>query len=296
MGMIGALLRREVLALAGTIATVGGARALGGPTRPRLQGGDAWRWAIDYGAATDAPAARGYDLLVLEPDHPRPIAPLRGPGAALIGYISLGEVERGRPFVAELERAGALLAPNPHWPDARYADIRHRAWRSLFLDRLVPGVLAKGYDGVFLDTIDNAEALERADPAANAGMVAAAASLVAALRRRFPQAVVMMNRGYAILPEVAPAIDVLLGEAMASRWSFAERRYERLSDDDWAWQASRMRAAKARNPALLLATLDYWEPGDAKAVAALYARERAQGFNPYVSVLALDKLIAEPPR
>ena len=54
---------------------------------------DRFVWGIDYGAETDPAIARRFHLLVLEPGHARPIAPLRGPGAKLLGYISLGEVE-----------------------------------------------------------------------------------------------------------------------------------------------------------------------------------------------------------
>ena len=247
-------------------------------------------WGIDYGGQTDPQLARAYQLLVLEPDHPRPIEPLRGPGSRLLGYVSLGEIERSRPFVGELELAGALKAPNPNWPDARFADLRHPAWKRLLLERIVPEVLAKGYDGLFLDTLDNAEAMERAG---DQGMVMAALGLIKAVRQRFPDITLMMNRGYALLPAAAPYVDIILGEAMASRWSFADKHYEMTSDADWGWQADQLHAAKRVHPALVLATLDYWDPADRKTVAALYRRERTAGFVPYVATLALDRLLAE---
>jgi uncharacterized protein (TIGR01370 family) len=281
--------RRRLLALgAAMTAWVFGARADAKPlARPR-------RWAVDYGPATDPALARSVDLLVLEPHHARPIAPLRGRGATLLGYISLGEVEKTRPYFAALDRAGALGPANPNWPDARMADLRHPAFRAIVLERLVPEVLALGYDGIFIDTLDNAEAMERQNPGDNKGMVDAGAALILAVRQAFPSIRIMVNRGYAMLPRIAGAIDYALGESMASRWSFADKKYERLSDDDYAWQATRLRAARATNPALVLATLDYWDPADAKGVAALYARERAEGFVPYVATLALDRLIPEP--
>src|SRR3546814_9677143 len=77
-----------------------------------------------------------------------------------------------------------------------------------------------------MDTLDNAEALERQDAERNKGMVAGAARLVQAIRARFPDMAIMMNRGYALLPQVAGRIDIVLAEAMASRWHFAEGRYE----------------------------------------------------------------------
>ncbi|WP_353434304.1 endo alpha-1,4 polygalactosaminidase [Sphingomonas faeni] len=283
---------RQVLAM-GAIGLTIGARSRS-QAAPRPSPDTALRWGIDYGATTDPALARACALLVLEPHHARPIAPLRGPGSILLGYVSFGEVERGRPYFAALDKAGALSAANPNWPDARLADLRHPAWRAAVLDRLVPAILALGYDGIFIDTMDNAEAMERQDPVANTGMVAAGATLIAAVRARFPKTRIMLNRGYALLPNVAPKIDYLLGEAMASRWNFAAKRYELLSESDWAWQAGRLRAARARNSALALMTLDYWNPADTTQIAALYARERAAGFSPYVATLALDRLMPEP--
>lgn len=282
--------RRALLMTGMTTAMVG----LGGRVARALPEAAGTAWAVDYGPRTDPALARRYAILVLEPDHDRPIEPLRGPGSILLGYVSLGEVENGRPYFADLLAAGALTEPNPNWPDARMADLRHPAWRETLLDTVIPGILARGYNGIFIDTTDNAEAMEQGDPLGKKGMVAAAADLILAIREHFPAIRIMLNRGYAVLPRVATAIDYLLGEAMASRWNFARSAYEPLGDDDWMWQASRLRAAKAANPALLAMTLDYWNPADTRQVAALYARERAAGFLPYVSTLALDHLVAEP--
>lgn len=253
-----------------------------------------WRWAVDYGPATSPDQAQGYDLLVLEPDHSRPIAPLRGPGSRLLGYLSFGEVEQGRSYIAALRRQGVLKAVNPNWRDSRMVDMRKPAWSALVLDQLIPEVLAKGYDGIFIDTLDNVEALETRDPVANGGMIDAAVELVRAVRQRFPGIVVMMNRGYALLPRVADRIDVILAEAMASRWNFTTKAYELAPPSDWAWQAERLNRARVANPALKLATLDYWDPEDHATIAGLYERERRAGYAPYVATLALDRLYPEP--
>ncbi|WP_294339825.1 endo alpha-1,4 polygalactosaminidase [uncultured Sphingomonas sp.] len=254
----------------------------------------ALHWGVDYSATTDPTVARQFDLLVLEPHHPRPIAPLRGPGANLLGYISLGEVERARPYADALATAGVLAAANPNWPDARLVDLRRREWSAMVLDQLIPDIVRLGYDGIFIDTLDNAEAMERADPVANAGMVAAGAALLRAIRARFPAIRIMVNRGYAVVPAAAGAFDILLGEAMASRWNFAERRYEMTPESDWTWQADRLAAARLADPRLTVVTLDYWDPTDRRQVAALYTRERTAGFAPYVATLALDRLLPEP--
>ena len=282
----GGLGRRELIALGLALPFMTKRKAQAAPS--------SLAWGIDYGPRTDPELARSYGLLVLEPDHARPIAPLRGPSSRLLGYVSMGEVERSRPFVTRLQRAGALRAPNPNWPDARYVDLRHPMWRSILLETIVPRILNKGYDGIFLDTMDNAEAMERQDPKGNAGMIAAGARLIRAIRQRYPKCAIMLNRGYALLPDVATRIDFVLGEAMATRWNFTRNAYEMVSESDWVWQATRLRAAKRINPSLVLTTLDYWDPADARTVAELYSRSRAADFHPYVATLALNRLMPEP--
>ncbi len=285
--MTGFLLNRRSVLLTGLTTAL---------LRPRpAQAADrALKWGIDYGADTNPVVARTYDLLVLEPDQARPIAPLRGLKSHLLGYVSLGEVERRRPFAEVLDNAAALKAPNANWPDARYVDLRHPLWTSVLLDDVIPKILAKGYDGIFMDTLDNAEAMERDDAVKNAGMVAAAVNLVKAIRRRFPKIVIMLNRGYALLPDVAESVDIILGEAMASRWNFSAEHYEMTLVDDWMWQANLLRAAKQANPSLILTTLDYWDTSDTKTIIKLYERERAAAFHPYVATLALNQLLPEP--
>ena len=71
-----------------------------------------------------------------------------------------------------------FAALTDRWFLVRVIDARRN--RPVFLiDIAVPAILAKGYDGIFMDTLDNAEAMERQNPIENKGMVAAGAALVA---------------------------------------------------------------------------------------------------------------------
>lgn len=285
--------RRALVGALGLGISLFAAKSTASPRdKPALPMTNDWRWGVTYGGSPEPGDAAGLRLLVLEPDHIQSVSRFAG-GPLLIGYVSLGEIEKSRPYADEAREAGLLSQHNPNWPNANYVDLRDEHWHRLVIDRIIPPLLERGFDGIFFDTLDNAETMEAADPVAGAGMVAGATRLVRAIRAAFPQALLVMNRGYALLPNVADAIDVLLGEAMASHWNFAAKRYELRSDADWQWQAERLRGARAVNPQLRLLTLDYWDPEDRATVSALYARERAAGFLPYVSILALDRLIPE---
>lgn len=286
----------------GRRAVVGGALAGGvamalpsaGGAAPRV-GGSAKRWAVYYADREPTRAFDPYDLLVLDSRHHPPLRPLKDRGKTLLGYISVGEVETHRPWHDRVKGWGLLDQENPNWPGSFYVDLRDRRWVKLVVEELVPALLHAGFDGVFLDTLDNPPHLERTDPKRWAGMTEAAARLVATLRTNWPRVPIMQNRAYEILPQTARMIDYALGESVFAGWDFAAKKPHLQSEEDYRFQVEALTAARALNPALGVMTLDYWDPTDLAGLRAIYARQRANGFSPYVSVVELDRLVAEPP-
>jgi uncharacterized protein (TIGR01370 family) len=232
-----------------------------------------------------------FDVAVLDSEIER--LPLPRRSGMWLGYLSLGEIHRGREYFAEVERDGLLFEANPNWPDARFVDLRAARWRDRVVERLIPAILARGFHGVFFDTLDNAEAAEARDPSRNAGMVDGAARLVRAVRTRFPDLPIMINRGYAVLPRIAGQFDMLLGESVRTTFDASSKTYRAVPKDGYTWQVQKMRQARERDPRLRLFSLDYWDPEDREGIAAIYAEERANGFVPYVGTFDLTRIIPE---
>ena len=265
-------------------ATAGPAAARAGRRDPRL--------LVYYGSAGQAAIAH-YDIAVLDSAIAADLQASCAPGGLLLGYLSLGEVHGGRDYAPALQREGLLLEPNPNWPEARLLDLRAPRWRERVVEELVPGILARGFGGLFFDTLDNAEALERRDPARFAGMTEGAAELVRAVRRRFPRVPLMLNRGYAVLPRIAGQFDMLLGKSVRATFDAAAGTYRLMPPDGYAWQVEQMRAAQRRDRQLRLFSLDYWDPEDREGCARLYATQRANGFLPYVATFDLTRIVPE---
>lgn len=253
-------------------------------------------WAVYYADAAPLAAFQPYRLLVLDSRTHPPLQPLADRGKTLLGYLSVGEVETHRPWFDRVKGWGILDQENPNWPGSFYVDVRDRRWVKLVVEDLIPAILREGFHGVFLDTLDNPPHLERTDPKRWRGMTDAAAALVRAIRRNWPDIGLMQNRGYEILPQTAPLLSHALGESVYAGWDFAAKRPHRQSAEDYRFQVDALKAAGALNPQLGLHTLDYWTPSDAAGVRAIYDLQRANGFSPYVATVELDRLIPEPPR
>ena len=251
-------------------------------------------WIVYYRAEERASAFLGYRLIVLDADRHPPVAPIKGGGRTVLGYVSLGEIEEGRAHYKDVEAEGLLLMRNEFWQESRLVDMRDPRWQARVLDKLVPAILSDGFDGVFLDTLDNAAHLERLDGARYRGMTEAAASLLRALRARFPSMRIMLNRAFEILPDVDGIIDIALGEAIYAAYDFAREDYGLVRADLNRRYVDALKAAKARRPELAICTLDYWDPGNPEGIARIYRVQRAHGFAPYVATVALDRIVPEP--
>ncbi len=251
-------------------------------------------WLVYYSDKIPVETFEDFTIIVFDSDHHPPLQPLKKQGKKLLGYISLGEVEGYRSYFDEVEAEGILLQENSNWKESYFIDLRDPRWHARVIEELVPEILAKGFDGLFLDTLDNATSLEEQDDQIYRGMTSAAAGLVSGIRRQFPHITIMMNRAYELLPEVEKIIDIVLGESVYATYDFENKKYQWVPELDYRYQVSLLRAAGKRCPSLRIFTLDYWDPGDQAGLRKIYRVQRANGFEPYVSTIELDRVVLEP--
>lgn len=253
-----------------------------------------FRWAVYYGADAPSEAFADYRLVVFDSDRHPDIEPIVARRAQALGYLSIGEVHKTRSYFAEVEREGILVYENPNWPGAFAVDVRDPRWRKRVVDELVPSILARGFQGVFLDTADTAIDLERRDRTKFAGSTLATIELIKAIRNRFPGMPIILNRGYEILPAVEGVIDMVLAESLVTDWDFQNKIPRMAPASLHAAQVELLAAARKRRPALRVLSLEYWTPDDAARIREIYAKVRALGFAPYVATVALNLVVPEP--
>lgn len=276
------LMRVEILLLALTVLVAAGT---GSPRRP---------WVIYYSDVARPDEFGGYDLVVLDADAHPPLKPISANGSTVLGYLSLCEIERHRKWFTQAKDSGLLAGPNPNWPDSYFVDLRDARWRKIVVNQLVPEILARGFQGLFLDTLDDAADLERRDPEKYHGMKTAAIQLVGEIRTAAPAATLMVNRGYDLLPEIAASVNIVLGESVYGTYDFAAKAYHPVPAEESRQQVALLTRLKSIKPSLRICTLDYWDPADRKGIREIYREERSHGFDPYVATISLDRLVREP--
>lgn len=251
-------------------------------------------WVVYYSDKAPLEAFEPFDLLVLDSKYHPPLEPLRAQGKTLLGYISLGEAEKHRHFYGEVKAEGILLMENKYWPGSYFVDLRDPRWARRVLEDLIPHILQKGFDGIFIDTMDNPPHLERLDPKKFKGMTKAAVNLLRSIRQHFPDIPIMLNRGYDLYDQGGAYVDMLLGESVYADYDFENKTNQLVEPKLYQRQVEILQQAKAKHPHLELYSLDYWDPDDRAGIARIYAEQRKNGFHPYVSTIKLDQIISRP--
>lgn len=138
-------------------------------------------------------------LAVLQPDQvtSRDLAVLRERGVRPLAYLSIGE-DTGP------DGPWQLSERNPLWGGA-LVNPGHPEWVCRVIDAAV-NALSGGFGGFFVDTIDAAAAVSRE------GTVC----LLKELRRVSREAYILANRGFAVLPEAAWAVDGIVFEGFST--------------------------------------------------------------------------------
>lgn len=254
------------------------------------------RWVVYYNNKLPFSYFRRYDIVVLDSDNHPDFTQDKREGQVVLGYISTSEAEAYRSYFPDIEKMKVLLPPNSAGDERMVIDIRKQQWQDYVVHNLVPAVLAKGFDGIMLDTIDTPLYMEEQNPAAYNGMADAAVKLIRAIRKEHPDMKLMLNRGFQVLNRVAGDVDYFLAESICADYDMKKKTSRYFPEDVYDAYVAQLKNAQAMNPQLQVLTLDYWDMtsrGEAE-VRSLYARQRANGFIPYVTTIDLAHHHKEP--
>ena len=244
--------------------------------------------AFYYGAEPPLTELAAFDIAVVEPayvarpqDHARPV---RDGVHELFAYISLGEVHKSRPYYANLP-AGALRAENQAWGSG-VIDQAAPGWREFFLSQIVAPLWQQGWRGFFIDTLDSYQQFSGTD-AQRAVQREALVATLQEFKRRYPQARLILNRGFELLPELAPLTFAVAAESLYQGYDAAAGRYRPVPQADRDWLLAQMAIVRDRYR-LPVISIENVAPGaSARALARTTAQQvREHGLSPGLPMVA----------
>ncbi|HYC46731.1 MAG TPA: bifunctional glycoside hydrolase 114/ polysaccharide deacetylase family protein [Burkholderiales bacterium] len=242
--------------------------------------------AFFYGANPPWDELRAFDIVVVEPAHLRDLQPPSLPGTQVFAYVAVGEVEYDRPYAKELPQ-GLARGSNEAWR-SHVIDQTHPEWPRFFLDRVVAPLWKAGYRGFFLDTLDSFHLIAKTDEE-RARQVQGLIGVIRGLRLEYPEAKLIFNRGFEILPELKGEAVAVAVESIYRGWNQRNRSYVEVSEADRKWLMGQL--DRVRNEYKLpVIAIDYVPPRDRAAARETARRISELGFIPWVANPDLDQV------
>jgi uncharacterized protein (TIGR01370 family) len=243
-------------------------------------------FALALGVSNPRPARfRGYDLVVVDgaDTSARQVRRLRRGGRLVLGYLSVGTIERGRPWYRAARRYRMDL-----WGDwgEWYARVAARGFRRLIERRVAPSILRKRFDGLFLDNVDMVET-HRGQTRGMRRLVRALARRVHARRR-----LLFAQNGESSIGPLLPVVDGWNREDVSYTYDFDRHAYEPAGSVRAHQRALRRIAARG----VFVTATDYVAAGDMRARRKAIANACAAGAVPFVSNISLTRVTRPPAR
>ena len=184
-----------------------------------------------------------FSLIVVDYSYPPArVKKLRRQGKTVFGYLSLAKVHRERPYAAKVKSLGIEHTEDPVFSDVVKVNAGDSEWRKLVVGSVVPKIKQSGFNGIFLDDLDDLKSrkIERDG-----------VTLIRAIRSEHPEIKLMANRGLEYLVDFASHVDYVLLESCF----VAQGRIRKPADP--AWAMGLFRAGKQLNPRLQGVAVDY---------------------------------------
>ncbi len=269
-------------------------------------------WLSFYGSAQQAGdlerLAATFRLINIDADPdsgnftPAQIQTLKAGGRnTVISYLNIGSCERSRRYFSHApaglvpcgRNRAAQLGQYPGFPDEVWMNPGNRDQQRLILEYVAPRLAATGVDGFFLDNLEIVEHGARGKGTGGAcdrACVEGALSLVARLRRAFPNLAIIMQNATGSTTRDAIVGGVPFPRLIdgISREEVYAPRYDRDAESELlAWK--RLGLSVEGNP-FSITTLDYvGSCGARRRARAAYERSRANGFSPYATISSANQ-------
>lgn len=245
------------------------------------------------GGPADVAARLGvYDLVVVDGElaTAEEVAALRAQQTTVLAYLSVGTIEKWRSWFDEIKRY--RLGASADWKDEWFADVSKSALRSEITERIAPQILAKGFDGLFLDNVDMIET--RNHIAQRPGMQELVLAL-SGLTHTDGRLLFAQNGAWGLKRlGLVEAIDGWNREDVTWTYDFDDHRY--VPNAKAARRAALRELAGFHDRGLITTAANYTHAGDADALARSVDDACSVGALPYVGDIGLTaKRLPDPP-
>ncbi len=194
---------------------------------------------------------KGYNYVILESLNftSKEIKIIKAQNLKVFAYISLGEVNLHAPHYKVLKKH--TIGKNENW-DSYYLNLKSIKTQETLLS-IVDKTLSKGFDGLFLDNIDNFT-IYGPQKDQKKDLV----NLLKKIKGVYPKKEFLQNAGLDLVPETLPYINAIVVESVSSGYSFKDKSYNLRDNNEFNNQLIRLKSINENSkiPVILIEYAD----------------------------------------
>jgi polysaccharide biosynthesis protein PelA len=253
---------------------------------PALAFDENTRVALYYGDNPPLDALRAFNVVVVNA-QPN-LSPKRYNNAStqLYAYVTVGELDADAPYKDKVDPSWRK-GENASWRSG-VMDMSSKGWRDFLLQKVISPLWEQGYRGFFLDTMDSYTLL-KGDPEQKKQQQAGLIDLVKKIKETYPDASIISNRGFELLPDIHNHIDALAAESLFSGWDPKQKKYLPVAEKERNSLLQELNTAKQKYH-LPIIVIDYVAEGNQAYAKTVAKKILDLGFMPWVTTSNLDSI------
>ncbi|MGR5142107.1 endo alpha-1,4 polygalactosaminidase [Photobacterium sp. DNB23_23_1] len=218
-----------------------------------------------------------YDRVVVTPSliTDKQIKTLQKAETQVFAYLSVGEYD-GEALPKSLTGLSPLI--NPNW-SSHVMDLSATAWQE-YLTNQASTLTGRGFDGIFLDTLDS-YTLFASSPDETSKQQTALANTLDALHALPAKPLLIFNRGFEILDQIRFKPYALAAESMYNSYDPLADSYQLVPESDRQWLTGKLEEVKKAGVEAIV--IDYLPASNRDAQKRAAKRLINEGFTPYIS-------------
>lgn len=233
-----------------------------------------------YGPVDSVRELLSFDRVVVTPTQisDRQIAQLHKANIKVYGYLSVGEWDNS---LGQVPGGSNVMTQNTAW-NASVMDLRDNGWRDYLLSE-AEALGNRGFDGLFLDTLDSYMLAPLSADELDAQQVALIDMLDELSRNASDDSEVelILNRGFELISRLSFQPAAVVAESMINGYDAAFDSYSVRTAADTQWVTDRLR--EVQQAGIEAIVIDYL-PSDRQQERIAAARRLVElGFTPYLS-------------
>ena len=245
-------------------------------------------FAFYYGKDIPWEALGAFDVAVVEPGNvgTNGWSHRLNPGTTVAAYIAVGEVHPTRGYFKTM-RPEWKLGENAAWGSI-VVDQAAPGWSAFYLAQVIKPLWDQGYRAFFLDTLDSFYLVAKT-PEAQQKQIAGMANLIKDIKRAYPDAKLIFNRGFEILPQVNTLAFAVAAESLFQGWDAGKNEYREVPPADRDWIMGQLKKCRDEYKLPVIA-IDYVPPNDRALARETAQKIKALGVIPWVTNPAIDMM------